>query len=260
MELQLIHLERQGNLAIVTLSRPEKLNALNPQMLNDLESVLVELKADRTVRVVIITGEGEKAFVAGADIGQFPTLTPDEAKNLAERGQAVFQQIEDLGKPVIAAVNGFALGGGCELALACHLRYAADTAKFGQPEVGLGVIAGYGGTQRLPRLVGSGRALDLLLSGRMIDAETALAWGLVNGVFPAQNLMAEVGAIAQEISTKSPKALEHTLAAAYGGYDQPLTDALAGEAEHFRAVFDTTDRIEGAKAFLEKRKPDFKGE
>lgn len=260
MELKLVHLERQGNLAILTLTRPEKLNALNPQMLNDLETALIELKADRTVRVVIITGDGEKAFVAGADIGQFPTLTPEEAKVLAQRGQAVFQQIEDLGKPVIAAVNGFALGGGCELALACHLRYAADTAKFGQPEVGLGVIAGYGGTQRLPRLVGTGRALDLLLSGRMINAETAEKWGLVNGVFPQENLMAEVGEIAQEISLKSPKALEHTLAAVLGGAGQSLANGLAEEAKHFKQVFDTADRVEGAKAFLEKRKAEFKGE
>jgi len=256
----LIQVDRQGNLAIVTMTRPEKLNALNQEMLDELERAIIALKADSEVRVLIITGEGEKAFVAGADIGQFPTITPDEAKQLSLRGQEIFQQIEDLGKPVIAAVNGFALGGGCELALACHLRYAADTAKFGQPEVGLGVIAGYGGTQRLPRLVGQGRALDLLLSGRMIDAETALSWGLVNGVFPLQNLMAEVGEIAQTISSKGPKALEHSLAAVLNGAGQSLTEGLAGEAEHFKQVFDTADRVEGATAFLEKRKADFQGE
>lgn len=258
--MELIQIDRQGNLAIITMTRPEKLNALNQEMLDELEAALIEVKADSEVRVVIITGEGEKAFVAGADIGQFPTLTPDEAKQLSLRGQEIFQQIEDLGKPVIAAVNGFALGGGCELALACHLRYAAENAKFGQPEVGLGVIAGYGGTQRLPRLVGSGRALDLLLSGRMIDAKTALDWGLVNAVFPAQNLMEEVGSIAQNISIKGPKALEFTLAAVFSGFGKTIAEGLTSEAENFRAVFDTKDRVEGARAFLEKRKPDFKGE
>jgi len=256
----LIQIDRQGNLAIVTMTRPEKLNALNQEMLDELERAIIALKVDSEVRVLIITGEGEKAFVAGADIGRFPTLTPHEAYQLSRRGQEIFQQIEDFGKPVIAAVNGFALGGGCELSLACHLRYAADTAKFGQPEVGLGVIAGYGGTQRLPRLVGQGRALDLLLSGRLIDAETALSWGLVNGVFPLQNLMAEVGEIAQTISSKGPKALEHSLAAVLNGAGKSLTEGLAEEAEHFKQVFDTADRVEGAKAFLEKRKPDFRGE
>ncbi len=257
--MSLVYLETQGHLAILTLTRPEKLNALNPRMLDDLDYTLTGIKAAGEIRVVIITGAGEKAFAAGADIRQFPALTPEAAWKFSRHGQAVFQKIEDLGKPVIAAVNGFALGGGCELALACHLRYAADSARFGQPEVGLGVIAGYGGTQRLPRLLGSGRALELLLSGRMLNASEALQIGLVNGVFPKMKLMEEVGAIARQIASKGPKALEYTLSAVNGGLSKSLEDGLVLEADYFKRVFETQDRVEGSTAFLEKRPPDFKG-
>ena len=246
-------------LAVLTLDRREKLNALNAELLGQLEKAFEGAVNNPQVRVIIITGAGEKAFVAGADIGQFPDLTPEQAYEFARRGQELFLKIQRAEEPVIAAVNGYALGGGCELALACHLRYASENARFGQPEVTLGIIAGYGGTQRLPRLVGTGYALDLLLSGRMVDAREAYRMGLVNGVFPAEELLPEVEKVARRIASQGPQALKQTLRAVFQGYNLPMEQALEIEAQAFRDVFATEDRVEGTRAFLEKRKPDFKG-
>ena len=255
-----IKFETKGRIAHVTIDRQSKMNALNTEVLNELETCFQHLILDPEVGVIIITGAGEKAFVAGADISQFPTLKPDEAVLFSKRGQAVFSLIESSPKPVIAAVNGFALGGGCELAIACHLRFASENAVFGQPEVKLGVIAGYGGTQRLPRLIGPGRALDLLLSGRMIKADEALNMGLVNGVFPQNELMGSVEAYAGELLKQGSLAQSFTLKAVYAGAGQTLEHGLEQEAEAFRDVFDTEDRIEGAQAFLERRSPEFKNQ
>jgi len=244
-------------IATVTIDRQNKLNALNAQVLDELEESFLELKTNANVRLIILTGAGEKSFVAGADISQFPSMTPEDALGFAQRGQEVFTLIESSTKPVIAAVNGFALGGGCELALACHLRYAAEGAQFGQPEVKLGVIAGYGGTQRLPRLVGTGRALDILLSGRMVPAAEAKQMGLVNDVFPQAELLDKVKEIAGLIMAQGPQAQAYTLKAVYGGAGIPLEAGLQVEAEAFRDVFKTEDRIEGSTAFLERRTPTF---
>lgn len=256
--METIQLSMEAGIAIVTIDRQAKLNALNATVLNELEEVFLELKQNDDVRVIVVTGAGEKAFVAGADISQFPDMSPAEAEKFAQRGQAVFSLIESSSKPVIAAVNGFALGGGCELALACHLRFASDNAIFGQPEVKLGVIAGYGGTQRLPRLIGKGRALDLLLSGRMVKAEEAHQMGLVNAVHPAVELMQEVSAYAKTLIAQGPIAQAQTLRAVYTGFEGTLAEGLAEEAAAFRDVFDSEDRIEGATAFLERRTPEFK--
>ena len=256
--MDVVKLEIKAGIARVTLDRQEKLNALNQSVLNELEQVFLQLKDNDEARVIIITGAGEKSFVAGADISQFPTLSSEEAHAFAKRGQAVFSIIEASSKPVIAAINGFALGGGCELALSCHLRYASENACFGQPEVKLGVIAGFGGTQRLPRLIGRGRALDLLLSGRMVKAGEALLLGLVNGVFPQSDLLAGVEAYAQKLMEQGPVAQALTLRAVYSGIEGSLSQGLEKEASAFRDVFETEDRIEGATAFLEHRSPDFK--
>jgi len=253
-----LKLDVYEGIARVTIDRQSKMNALNAQVLDELESMFQDLKTNGDVKVIIITGRGEKAFVAGADISQFPTLEPEEAHGFALRGQAVFNLIEGSRKPVIAAINGFALGGGCELALSCHLRYAAENAAFGQPEVKLGVIAGYGGTQRLPRLIGVGRALDLLLSGRMIKTDEALQMGLINAVFTQAELLSEVEKIAKVLMAQGPQAQAFTLEAVHGGIGKSLREGLSTEAEAFRDVFKTEDRIEGAIAFLERRAPEFK--
>ena len=258
--MEYLKISKQSGLAWITIDRQSKLNALNAGVLDELEAGIIELGEDPDVAVIAITGAGEKAFVAGADISQFPSLSPDEAHAFALRGQAVFSLIEASRKPVIAAVNGFALGGGCELALSCHLRVASETAQFGQPEVKLGVIAGYGGTQRLPRLIGTGRALDLLLTGRMISASVAFEMGLVNAVHPADDLGAEVEALAQKLMQQGPQAQAYTLKAVYGGAGLPLSQGLEVEASAFKDVFDTEDRIEGAQAFLDRRAPKFKNQ
>lgn len=256
--MEFIKQEISDGIAWVTIDRQSKLNALNAQVLDEIEATFLELQNHDEVRVIIITGAGEKSFVAGADISQFPSMTPADAQKLSERGQQVFSVIEDTRKPVIAAINGFALGGGCELAMACHLRIAADNAQFGQPEVKLGVIAGYGGTQRLPRLIGTGRALDILLSGRMVTAKEALDMGLVNAVFSLDALLEEAGKKAKELMVQGPQAQAYTLQAVYGGAGKELRDGLMDEATAFRDVFDTDDRIEGAQAFLDRRKAEFK--
>ncbi len=256
--MNLVKLEISKRIAWVTIDRQTKLNALNGDVLDELELCFQTIRENSQIGVVIITGAGEKSFVAGADINQFPSMTAAEAYTFSKRGQTVFSLIEASRKPVIAAVNGFALGGGCELAMACHLRYASENAMFGLPEVKLGVIAGFGGTQRLARIVGTGRALDMLLSGKMITAETAAKFGLVNEVYPLSDLLTQVEELAHVILQQGPQAQAFTLEAVYGGLGRPLEDGLQLEASAFRDVFKTEDRIEGATAFLERRSPDFK--
>ncbi len=251
-------LEHDGPVAILTLNRP-KVNALNSAIMDELRRAILDLKADAGVRVVILTGAGGKAFVAGADINELATLSPLEGKDHTARGQHVLDLIEHMGKPVIAAVNGFALGGGCELAMACTLRIAADTATFGQPEVNLGLMPGYGGTQRLPRLVGRTRALDLLLTGRHITAAEALHLGLVNRVVPAADLMTQVKAIAHDLASKPPIAMRCIIEAVNRGLQGTLAEGQFIEATLFGVVASTDDMREGTRAFLEKRMPQWKG-
>jgi enoyl-CoA hydratase len=254
-----ILLEKDGAVAVVTINRPKALNALNAAVLNELDLVFTGLAADSAISVVILTGAGEKAFVAGADIAFMQKLTALEAREFALLGQAVFNRIENLPLPVIAAVNGFALGGGCELAMACDMRFAAENARFGQPEVGLGVPPGFAGTQRLPRLVGKGRAKELLFSGEMIDAQEAYRIGLVNRVCPAAGLMETVKALARKIASKGQVAVRLTKSAVNQGMEMDTERAMAYEAEVFALAFATADQREGMTAFLEKRPPNFKG-
>lgn len=251
--------ERDGPVAVVTINRPTKLNALNGATLDELERAFTELGSDSAVRVIILTGAGEKAFAAGADIGELAVQTPVSGRAHAARGQRLLDLIEHLGKPVIAAINGYALGGGCELAMACTLRIAAETARLGQPEINLGILPGYAGTQRLARLVGRGRALELLLTGAQISAEEAWRIGLVNRVVPADRLMADARALAAELAAKAPVAVRYILDAVARGLEMPLAEAAAYEAALFGLVAATEDMREGTRAFLEKRKPDFKG-
>jgi enoyl-CoA hydratase len=243
----------------ITVNRPAKLNALNAAVLAELERAIGEASREATVRAVVITGAGEKAFVAGADIGEFAGLSAEAARELSRGGQHLFDAIAGLRKPTIAAVNGFALGGGCELAMACHLRVASTAARFGQPEVKLGLIPGYGGTQRLPRLVGKGRALELLVTGRTIDAATALAWGLVNRVVEPGELHATAQALAREILAVAPLAVAGCLEAVEVGLSLPLDHGERHEAALFALCFATQDVREGTAAFLEKRAPRFTG-
>ena len=252
-------LEREHGVAIVTINRPQVLNALNTRTLAALGAAMRTLHADASVRAVIVTGAGEKSFVAGADIAEITGQRPMAARDLALHGQAVFDLIENLGKPVVAAVNGFALGGGCELAMACTLRIAADTARFGQPEINLGLMPGFAGTQRLSRLVGRGRALELLLTGRPIDAAEALRIGLVTRVVPAADLMPAARALASELATKPPLAVRHIIDAVNRGADVPFAQAEALEAALFGLCASTDDMHEGTAAFLEKRTTVFKG-
>jgi enoyl-CoA hydratase len=259
MVLENILLERDGAVAIVTFNRPTVLNALNAQTLDELRSVLLDLQADAGVRVVVLTGAGEKAFVAGADINELARQTPASGRDLARTGQAVIDLIETLGKPVIAAINGFALGGGCEVAMACTLRIAAENAKLGQPEINLGIVPGYGGTQRLPRLVGKGRALELLLTGAAISAAEALRIGLVNRVVPGAELMTAVRQLASELARQAPIATRYILEAVHHGLEMPTADGLHLEATLFGLVTASDDMREGTRAFLEKRKPEFTG-
>ena len=251
--------ERDGAVLVLTINRPKVLNALNAPTLVELSHAIDEARADAAIRVVVITGTGDRAFVAGADINELGAQTPVAGREHARRGQALFTRIERLGKPVIAAVNGFALGGGCELAMACTIRLAADTAKFGQPEINLGLIPGYAGSQRLPRLVGRGRALELLLSGAPIPAEEAWRIGLVNKVVPAADLMTEARGLAQALAAKAPVAVRYILEAVAGGLDMAFEDAQDYEATLFGLVATTDDMREGTRAFLEKRKPEFTG-
>ena len=259
MEFTNLRLEKRAPLAIVTLDRPKVLNALNAQTLDELDEVFADLAHDAAIRVVLLTGAGGRAFAAGADIKELATLTPEEGQAFARRGQAVLRSMEAIGKPVIACIQGFALGGGCELALACTLRIAAEDARFGQPEVKLGVIAGYGGLERLPRLVGRGEGLKLLLTGAIIDAQEALRIGLVEEVVPAEKLMERAEALALEIASNAPAAIAETMRAVDEGLDLPLDLALLRETVRFGQLCGTPDMVEGTSAFLEKRKPEWKG-
>jgi enoyl-CoA hydratase len=251
--------ELSEGIARVTIDRPDKLNALNGAVIAELGDAVTRIETDAAVRGVILTGSGQKAFVAGADIAELTAQTPIEGKARSTFGHQVFRRLERCGKPVIAAVNGFALGGGCELAMACHIRIAAENARFGQPEVKLGIGPGYGGTARLPRLVGKGRALELLLTGGMIDAAEAYRIGLVNRVVPADELLAEAETLLRTILENGPLAIRACLEAVDAGLETSLDQALLLEASYFGLLSATEDMREGTRAFLEKRKPVFKG-
>ena len=244
-------------IARVTVNRPDKLNALNGVVIAELGDAVGHIEGDPGVRGVILTGAGSKAFVAGADISELAEQGATEGRARAVAGQTVFRRLERCGKPVIAAVNGFALGGGCELAMACHLRIASETAKFGQPEVKLGIGPGYGGTVRLPRLVGKGRALELLLTGQMIDAQEAWRIGLVNRVVQADRLLEEAEQLLRTILENGPLAIRACLESVDAGLEMSLDQALLLEATYFGLLSGTTDMKEGTRAFLEKRKPVF---
>jgi enoyl-CoA hydratase len=245
--------EVRDGVAIVTLNRPKVLNALNSALLGELEQAFLAIQGDAAVGAVLLTGSGEKAFAAGADINELAQANGPHGKLLAERGQRIFSLIETCGKPVIACVNGFALGGGCELMMACTLRLASDNAKFGQPEVKLGIIAGYGGSQRLPRLVGRGRAMQILLTGEMISAAEAYRIGLVNEVMPLAELLARGEKIALDMLAVAPLAVALTMEAVHNGMNVGLAEGLAIEAALFGVACGTEDKAEGTKAFLEKR-------
>lgn len=248
-----------SNIATVTINRPSKLNALNTAVIEELSQVMDELEANQGVRCVILTGAGEKAFVAGADISEFASFSVEEGRRLAGEGQRkLFNKVEQLSKPVIAAVNGFALGGGLELAMSAHIRIASSNAKMGLPEVSLGVIPGYGGTQRLPLLIGRGRAMELITSANMIPANTAAEWGLVNRVVDQATLLETCESLAAKIATNSPKAIALAIDAVNAGH-QHMNSGLQTEIENFGAAFGTEDFKEGTTAFLEKRKAEFKG-
>jgi len=251
--------EVTGALARITVNRPDKLNALNGAVIAELDQAIGEIERDSAVRGVVLTGAGPKAFVAGADIGEIASQGPIDGKARALEGQRVFRRLERCGKPVVAAVNGFALGGGCELAMACHLRVAAEGARFGQPEVKLGIGPGYGGTVRLPRLVGRGRALELLLTGAMIDAQEALRIGLVNRVVPADRVLPESEQLLTTILANGPLAIRACLEAVDTGLDLGLDEALLLEANLFGLLSGTADMREGTAAFLAKRPAQFTG-
>src|SRR5438094_6531385 len=252
--------EKKGAIAYVTLNRPKVLNALNKATIAELNEVFKDARDAAAVRGVILTGAGDKAFAAGADISEMANDTPAEAEDKTRHGQRLTRVIENLGKPVIAAVNGFALGGGCELAMACTIRLAVETAKFGQPEGTIGIIPGYGGTQRLPRLVGKGRALQLILSADMIDAQEAYRIGLVNEIVAKDNLIPRAEAILNKLNANAPTAGKLAIEAANAGHDVSLAEGLNIEASLFTQCFATEDRKEGVAAFREKRKPNFKGQ
>ena len=248
----------ENNVLTITINRPDKLNALNTEVFDDLNNILEEIENNNKIRSAIITGAGPKAFVAGADISEFSDYNKEKAMAMAKRGQDVFFKIERCNKPIIAVVNGFALGGGCELSMACHFRIASENAKFGQPEVNLGLIPGYGGTQRLVQLIGKGRALELLMSGNMIDANTALQYGLVNYVVKQEELLTKARAILETINSKAPLAVAACIKTANAVFDETI-NGFELEVKEFGNCFATEDMKEGTAAFLEKRKASFKG-
>lgn len=255
MSYQTLLTQLEDHILIATINRPDKLNALNKTVIDELNLVVDEIQSNPEIKSAIIIGSGEKSFVAGADISEFVGLSVEEGKALAKKGQDVFFKIENSAKPMVACVNGFALGGGCELAMSCHFRIASDNAKFGQPEVNLGLIPGYGGTQRLVQLIGKGRAMELLMSANMIDANTALQYGLVNYVVEKEALLAKAKSILQIINTKAPLAVAGCIKAANAVYN----NGFHVEIEQFGNCFGTEDMQEGTAAFLEKRKAAFKG-
>jgi len=259
MNYENILFDKKNSIAYVTVNRPKVLNALNMATMEELRAAFHDIKNNAELRVVILTGAGEKAFIAGADIGELAQNTGPAAKEYTLRGQSVVNLIENLGKPVIACINGFALGGGCEIAMACTLRLASETAKLGQPEVKLGIIPGYGGTQRLPRLVGKGIAMQLLLTGEMITAQEAYRIGLVNEVTASADLIPRAETIAQKIIANGPLAVQYTMEAVNKGMETPLAEGLYIEAALFGVASVTEDKKEGTAAFLEKRPAQFKG-
>lgn len=259
MSFDNLHVQRESGVAVLTVQRPQRLNALDARTLDELLQAALDVQQDDAIRCIIVTGAGDKAFVAGADVSEIARDTPEGARRRALRGQQVFDLLEQLGKPVIAAVNGFALGGGCELAMACTLRIAADNARFGQPEINLGLIPGFAGTQRLARLIGKTKAMEMILTGAPISAHEALALGLVNRVVPASALMNEARALAVELAAKPPIALRYAMDAVNRGLEMPFAEACQLEAALFGMVTSTGDMKEGTNAFLEKRKPEFRG-
>ncbi|HKC42162.1 MAG TPA: enoyl-CoA hydratase-related protein [Gemmatimonadales bacterium] len=259
MTYQTLLFDIRDGIAFVTINRPDKLNALNDQVMLDLAGAAERIATEGEIKGAILTGSGPKSFVAGADIGDLSRQGPFDGKARAQRGQAVLRRLETCGKPVIAAINGFALGGGCELAMACHIRIASENAKFGQPEVKLGIAPGYGGTQRLPRLVGKGIALQLILTGEMIDAQEAYRIGLVNKVVPAADLLAESEKVMRGIVAMGPLAVRLSIEAIDNGLEMTLDEGLLLEANHFGLLAATEDMKEGTTAFLEKRAARFQG-
>ena len=259
MHYENIIVRHEGAVAILQLNRPKVLNALNARTIEELDVCFRTLEQDSGVGAVILTGAGDRAFVAGADISELATYSPQQAQECALRGQAVFARIERLGKPTLAAINGFALGGGCELALACTLRIASRTARLGQPEVKLGIIPGYGGSQRLPRLIGKGMALEMILSGEPLSAEEALRWGLVNQVVAPEELLPAARNLLRKILANGPLAIRYCLEAVQQGMEQPLDQGMFLESTLFGMAFASEDMREGTRAFLEKRPPRFAG-
>ena len=259
MSYQNLLVESRDGVAFVTINRPDKLNALNDATVAEIDAAFAAIAADPATRGVVLTGAGEKAFVAGADIAELATQSPVDGKERSIRGQRVLDRIERLGKPVIAAVNGFALGGGCELAMACHVRVASENARLGTPEVKLGIMCGYAGTQRLPRLVGKGRALEMLLTGEMVDAAEALRIGLVNRVVPRDKLLAEAEGLMRKMLANGPVSLRFTLEAVNDGLETGFDEAERQEATLFGLICTTEDMKEGTKAFLDKRPARFQG-
>ena len=260
MSYQTLIFEEKDQIAYITLNQPKSLNALSQQVLEELRAVAEELKQSSSVKVVIISGAGDRAFAAGANIKEMSTISPQQAQSLSLLGNKVFEAIANLPQPVIGAVNGYALGGGCELSLACDIRLASDKAVFGQPEVHLGILPGFGGSQRLPRLVGSAKAKEIIYTGRNVKADEALTIGLVNQVVPADLLMAEADKLANMILNQGQLAVQKAKLAIDLGLDLPLNRALEVEAEMFGNLFATEDQKEGMQAFIDKRQPDFKNQ
>ncbi len=248
----------ENHICTITINRPDKLNALNKTVMEELNAAIDEVYTNPAIKSVIITGAGTKSFVAGADINEFIGLSADEGKALAKKGQDIFFKIENASKPIVACVNGFALGGGCELAMACHFRIASENAKFGQPEVTLGLLPAYGGTQRLTQLIGKGRSLELLMSGNMLDANTAMQYGLINHIVPQEELLNKAKSILETINSKAPLAVAKCIVAANAVFDE-TKNGYAVEIDSFGSCFNTEDMKEGTAAFLEKRKASFIG-
>lgn len=258
MAYETIQTEQQGDILVITIDREDKMNAINLKLIRELNEVFKGLRSNEETKAVLITGAGRKAFAAGADIAEFANFDPPEGEAMSRDGHDLMNTIEQSEVPVLAAVNGFALGGGCELAMACHLRIASDNAKFGQPEVNLGILPGYGGTQRLPQLVGKGRSLEMLLTGDPIDANKALEWGLVIQVTKQEELMDTAKKLLGKIVRKGPQAVTNVIDSVNAHYSK-RHDGYETEIKHFGGSFETQDFKEGTSAFLEKRKPDFKG-